>query len=68
MRHLLGLKPFRPGRPFPFALNQIVGAWPQMRWLSGKCCCRDCYKIDYENATEKPYEWDDLNGERPREG
>ena len=36
-----------------------------MRWLSGKCCCRDCYKIDYENTIEKPYEWDDLNGERP---
>ena len=37
----------------------------EMRWLSGKCCCRNCYKADYEDKTEKVYEWDDLNGPRP---
>ena len=37
----------------------------EMRWLSGKCCCRDCYKADYESSTGKPYTWDDLDGKRP---
>lgn len=37
----------------------------EMRWLSGKCCCRDCYKKDYEERTGKKYTWDDLDGKRP---
>lgn len=37
----------------------------EMRWLSGKCCCRDCYKADYEDSTGKLYTWDDLDGKRP---
>jgi len=37
----------------------------EMRWLSGKCCCRDCYKADYEYANKTAYEWDDLDGHRP---
>lgn len=39
----------------------------EMRWLSGKCCCRDCYKEDYETQTGKLYTWDDLDGKRPTE-
>lgn len=38
--------------------------WGEMRWLSGKCCCRDCYKEDYEK-TGKVYIWSDLDGKRP---
>jgi len=38
----------------------------EMRWLSGKCCCRSCYKADYEDRTGKPYKWDDLNGYVPQ--
>lgn len=37
----------------------------EMRWLSGKCCCRDCYKADYEQQTGKVYKWDDLDGHVP---
>lgn len=37
----------------------------EMRWLSGKCVCRDCYKKEYELQYGKPYEWDDLDGPRP---
>lgn len=37
----------------------------EMRWLSGKCTCRDCYKADYEDKTGKLYKWDDLDGKRP---
>jgi hypothetical protein len=36
-----------------------------MRWLNGKCCCRACYRADYESRTGKPYEWDDLDGKVP---
>lgn len=36
-----------------------------MRWLSGRCVCRDCYKADYETQTGKVYEWNDLDGKRP---
>lgn len=39
--------------------------WNEMRWLSGRCTCRDCYKTDYETSTGKAYKWDDLNGKRP---
>lgn len=37
----------------------------KMRWLSGKCTCRECYKEDYETRTGKLYTWDDLDGVRP---
>jgi len=37
----------------------------EMRWLNGKCCCRACYRADYESRTGKPYEWDDLDGKVP---
>ncbi|MCM1189848.1 MAG: hypothetical protein NC541_11205 [bacterium] len=39
--------------------------WGEMRWLSGRCVCRDCYKADCERETRKPYIWHDLDGERP---
>lgn len=37
----------------------------RMMWLSGKCCCRNCYRAEYEAENKKPYTWDDLDGERP---
>ena len=37
----------------------------KMRWLSGKCCCRDCYRKDYEESSGLDYAWDDLDGPRP---
>ena len=39
--------------------------WGEMRWLSGRCVCRDCYKANYEQETKEPYTWDDLDGPRP---
>lgn len=39
--------------------------WGEMRWLSGACICRDCYKKQYEEDYGKPYAWDDLDGPRP---
>lgn len=39
--------------------------WGEMRWLSGRCVCRDCYKADYETQTGKVCEWNDLDGKRP---
>lgn len=39
--------------------------WGEMRWLNGRCICRDCYKAEYEGLTGKIYKWDDLDGERP---
>lgn len=39
--------------------------WGQMRWLSGKCMCRDCYKAEWEGNTGKDCIWDDLDGDRP---
>lgn len=29
--------------------------WGEMRWLSGRCVCRDCYKANYEQETKEPY-------------
>jgi len=37
----------------------------EMRWLSGHCTCRDCYKADYETNNNKLYTWNDLDGKRP---
>lgn len=39
--------------------------WNDMRWLNGKCMCRECYKSEYEDFYGKYYKWDDLNGTRP---
>ena len=36
----------------------------KMRWLSGRCLCRDCYRERYEEAHGR-YIWDDLDGRRP---
>ncbi len=37
----------------------------EMRWLSGKCMCRTCYKADYEERHGKLYIGNDLDGKRP---
>lgn len=43
--------------------------WGRMMWLSGKNCCRICYKEAYEQETGNPYRWDDLDGDPvPQEG
>ena len=39
--------------------------WSDMRWLNGKCMCRNCYKSEWEDTHHELYKWDDLNGERP---
>lgn len=39
--------------------------WGEMRWLNGRCECRDCYKADYEGNRGEPYRWDDLDRPRP---
>lgn len=39
--------------------------WGEMRWLSGTCVCRGCYKAQYEQENKKPYKWNDLDGRRP---
>lgn len=41
--------------------------WGKMRWLSGSCLCRDCYRSARERDTGKTYTWDDLDGQRPTE-
>lgn len=39
--------------------------WSEMRWLNGRCECRDCYRSDWERMRREPYKWDDLDGPRP---
>ena len=39
--------------------------WGEMRWLSAKELCRDCYREAWEDMTHKRYKWDDLDGKRP---
>lgn len=41
--------------------------WGEMRWLSGECTCRNCYREKWEKETGKVYMWDDLDGPRPTE-
>lgn len=36
-----------------------------MMWLNGKCCCRKCYKTDFEKQTKMKYSWSDLDGHVP---
>ena len=37
----------------------------EMRWLSGICYCRNCYKGQYERERHEIYKCDDLDGKRP---
>lgn len=39
--------------------------WGEMRWLSGNCSCRNCYKIQWEKESNDLYRWNDLDGKRP---
>ena len=39
--------------------------WGEMRWLNGRCMCRDCYNAEYVHSTAKAYIWTDLDGKRP---
>lgn len=39
--------------------------WGEMRWLNGRCSCRNCYTAQWEDVNHKLYTWDDLDGERP---
>lgn len=33
----------------------------EMRWLSGFCGCRNCYKAKWQDENHKLYKWDDLD-------
>lgn len=33
----------------------------EMRWLSGRCSCRRCYKAQWEDENHKLYAWNDLD-------
>lgn len=37
----------------------------KMRWLNGKCECRQCYRHHYEEVHGEIYRWDDLSGKVP---
>lgn len=39
--------------------------WGEMRWLSGQCSCRNCYKRQWEREKHSLYTWNDLDGKRP---
>ena len=34
--------------------------WGAMRWLSGRCACRNCYRSFWEDQNHKRYTWDDF--------
>lgn len=36
--------------------------WGEMRWLSGRCTCRNCYKANWQDENHCLYTWDDLDG------
>nr|DAY45015.1 MAG TPA: hypothetical protein [Caudoviricetes sp.] len=36
-----------------------------MRWLNGRCSCRNCYKSQWQGENHKLYSWNDLDGKRP---
>ena len=42
--------------------------WGEMRWLNGRCSCRNCCKAQLEDENHKLYIWNDLGGERPTMG
>ena len=37
----------------------------EMRWLSGRCSCRSCYKAQWQDENHELYKWNDLDGKRP---
>lgn len=37
----------------------------EMRWLSGRYSCRNCYKSQWQDENHKLYSWNDLDGKRP---
>lgn len=37
----------------------------EMRWLSGICSCRKCYKAQFEREEHMLYRWGDLDGPVP---
>jgi len=37
----------------------------EMRWLNGRCSCRSCYKLQWQDENHKLYTWNDLDGKRP---
>lgn len=37
----------------------------EMRWLNGRCSCRNCYKSQWQDENHKLYSWNDLDGKRP---
>ena len=37
----------------------------EMRWLSGRCSCRICYKAQWQDENHELYKWNDLYGKRP---
>ena len=39
--------------------------WGEMRWLCGKCLCRNCYRQAYEKMYQIRYRGRDLDGPRP---
>lgn len=40
--------------------------WGEMRWLSGSCICRNCYRREWEKSHNfDEYKWNDLDGKRP---
>lgn len=39
--------------------------WEKMRWSSGRCLCRNCYRSIWEQENKKSYSWNDLEGKRP---
>lgn len=39
--------------------------WGEMRWLSGTCACRNCYKQQWQDTNHQLYTWTDLDGKRP---
>lgn len=37
----------------------------KMRWLNGRCECRNCYKAHWQETNHELYTWHDLDGKRP---
>ena len=73
-------KSFEPEHPEPEPMQQVIQSLAAyglstdeaacaiaktMRWLSGKCTCRNCYRANWQDENKALYEWDDLDGPRP---
>ena len=39
--------------------------YEKMRWLSGKCSCRNCYRANWQDENKALYTWNDLDGKCP---